>query len=131
MSCGADIVCNKILTAVGGGTATLECTYLGTESTIEANTLVPVTSRLLNDRLYTELLAFEDQFADYGIKSVDRIGDCHAPGTIAMAVYAGHQYARQLDGPADQMSGFKRENYFGQPRGKSLVPCPVIARKPG
>ena len=71
-----------------------------------------MTSRLPVDALYTELLALGEQFADHGIKSVDRIGDCLAPGTIAMAVYAGHQYARQLDEPAGQGWGFKRENYF-------------------
>ncbi|MHA1943229.1 MAG: NADH:flavin oxidoreductase, partial [Candidatus Thorarchaeota archaeon] len=115
MSRGVDIACNKVLTAIDGGTATLKCVYLGTESTVEADALVPVTSRLPNDALYTELLALKEQFADHGIKSVDQIGDCHAPGTIAMAVYAGHQYARQLDNPVDQMSDFKRENYFRQP----------------
>ena len=31
---------------------------------------------------------------DAGIKTVEEIGDGYAPGTIAMAVYAGHQYAR-------------------------------------
>ena len=112
MSSGVEILCNKVLTAIDGATATLECSYLGTESTLEAGALVPVTSRLPVDALYTELLALGEQFADHGIKSVDRIGDCLAPGTIAMAVYAGHQYARQLDEPAGQGWGFKRENYF-------------------
>ena len=112
MSSGVEILCNKVLTAIDGATATLECSYRGTESTHEAGALVPVTSRLPDDALYTELLAREVAFADHGIKSVDRIGDCLAPGTIAMAVYAGHQYARQLDEPAGQGWGFKRENYF-------------------
>jgi len=112
MSLGVEILCNKVLTAIDGATATLECTYLGTETTLLAGAVVPVTSRLPDDALYTELLALEDEFADHGIKSVDRIGDCHVPGTIAMAVYAGHQYARQLDEPAGPMWGFKRENYF-------------------
>jgi len=112
MSGGVDIACNKILTAIDGGTATLECTYLGTETTVEAGTVVPVTSRLPDDALYTDLLALGDRFADHGIRSIDRIGDCHAPGTIAMAVYAGHQYARKLDEPAGPAPGFKRENYF-------------------
>ena len=112
MSSGVEILCNKVLTAIDGATATLECSYLGTESTLEAGALVPVTSRLPDDALYLELMAREDAFADHGIKSVDRIGDCLAPGTIAMAVYAGHQYARQLDEPAGQGWGFKRENYF-------------------
>ena len=115
MARGVDIVCNKILTAIDGDTATLECTYLGTETMVKAGAVVPVTSRLPNDTLYLDLLALKEQFVDNGIKSVDRIGDCHAPGTIAMAVYAGHQYARQLDDPVDQISGFKRENYFRRP----------------
>ena len=29
--------------------------------------------------------------------SVDRIGDCEAPGIIAMAVHSGHRFARELD----------------------------------
>ncbi|MFQ5566901.1 MAG: FAD-dependent oxidoreductase, partial [Paracoccaceae bacterium] len=115
MSRDIDIHCNRVLTAIDGATATLACTYLGTESKVEAGTVVPVTSRRSDDALYTELLALEDAFADHGIRSVERIGDCHVPGTIAMAVYAGHQYARQLDHPADQVSGFKRENYFRRP----------------
>jgi len=112
MSSGVEIVCNKVLTAIDGATATVACTYLGTETTLEAGAVVPVTSRRPGDGLYTDLLAREDEFADHGIRSVDRIGDCHAPGTIAMAVYAGHQYARQLDEPAAPAPGFRRENYF-------------------
>lgn len=111
MSAGAAIVCNKVLTAINGTAATLECGYLETESVIEAGTVIPFTSRTPNDALYSELHATEGQLADHGIKSVDRIGDCYAPGTIAMAVYAGHQFARQLDDPVDHI-GFKRENYF-------------------
>ena len=112
MSAGVEILCGKILTAVDGGEATLECGYMETESEIEAGTLVPVTSRSSNDALYAELIALEEQYADHGIRSVDRIGDCLAPGTIAMAVYAGHQYARELDEPVDQDRRFMRENYF-------------------
>ena len=115
MARGVDIVCNRILTAIEGAAATLECTYLGTTTTVEVDAVVPVTSRLPEDALYRELLALEEELADHGIKSVAKVGDCHVPGTIAMAVYAGHQYARQLDNPADQVSLFKRENYFRQP----------------
>jgi len=52
--------------------------------------------------------------AGSGIKSVQVIGDGHAPGTIAAAVYAGHLYARQLDNPVDLRYEFPRENL--QPR---------------
>lgn len=115
MSAGAEILCGKALTAVDGGTATLVCGYMETESLVEAGTVIPVTSRSSNDALYTELIALEEQYADHGIRSVDRIGDCLAPGTIAMAVYAGHQYARELDEPAGQVHGFMLENYFQHP----------------
>ena len=50
------------------------------------------------------------EFEDFGVKSVTHIGDCKAPGTIAMAVYAGHQYARELDTIIPDIP-FKRENY--------------------
>ncbi len=39
-------------------------------------------------------------FGPAGILSVERIGDALAPGAIAHAVYSGHRYARELDGPA-------------------------------
>ena len=41
------------------------------------------------------------------IKTVQRIGDCLAPGTIADAVFAGHLYARQFDEPAVEVSMFE------------------------
>ncbi|MGI9482570.1 MAG: FAD-dependent oxidoreductase [Hyphomicrobiales bacterium] len=111
MASGVEIHCNQILSSYGGGEATLECVYLGKKTQMEADVVVPVTSRLSNDTLYKALLDNKEQFADIGIKSLEKIGDCHAPGTIAMAVYAGHQYARQLDSGVDQ-TGFKRENYY-------------------
>jgi dimethylamine/trimethylamine dehydrogenase len=41
--------------------------------------------------------------------SLTRIGDCHAPGTIAAAVYAGHRYARELGQAASDAVPFRRE----------------------
>jgi hypothetical protein len=37
------------------------------------------------------------RWSQAGIVSVARIGECHAPGTIQAAVYAGHKLARGLD----------------------------------
>ena len=39
----------------------------------------------------------EAEFADTGIKSVERVGDCLAAGALVHAVYAGHSFARNLD----------------------------------
>ena len=78
---------------------TLRCAYTGRESERAATALVLVTSRLPNDQLYLDLMARQENWRDAGIKSVKGIGDGWAPGTIAMAVYAGRRYAEELDGP--------------------------------
>ncbi len=56
-----------------------------------------VTVRLPNDGLYYALMAKPAALARAGIKSVARIGDRLAPGTIAAAVHSGHRVARELD----------------------------------
>ena len=53
--------------------------------------------RMPDDGLYQQLLERSDEFAVAGIKSVDRIGDCLAPGALVHAIYSGHEFARQLD----------------------------------
>jgi len=42
-------------------------------------------------------------------KTLLRIGDCLAPGTIAAAVYGGHRYARELGAPVPEGVPFRRE----------------------
>ena len=74
--------------------------------------LVSVTARLPRDELYYELTANPDALAGAGIESVRLIGDCHAPATIAAAVYEGHRYARELDTEVDPDAvPFKRERF--------------------
>tara|TARA_B100001939_G_scaffold160845_1_gene138821 strand:+ start:4844 stop:6925 length:2082 start_codon:yes stop_codon:yes gene_type:complete len=107
---GVRLICNRTVTAADRGTLTLACTYSGQEDVLEAAHFLPVTSRLPHDNLYHELHQQADRFADHGIKSVTRIGDCYAPASIAAAVYHGHLYARQLDHPGDLWTDFRREN---------------------
>ena len=53
----------------------------------------------------------EAEWADAGIRTVTRLGDCLAPGIIAAAVYSGHQYARTYMEPADRdRVPFRRED---------------------
>ena len=47
--------------------------------------------------IWHDLNAMKDRWADAGVRSVTRIGDCYAPGLIAMAVHAGHAYARNVE----------------------------------
>jgi dimethylamine/trimethylamine dehydrogenase len=68
--------------------------YTGEVEEIACSVLIPVTSRLPVDDLWHDLLQRRNEWKDGGIHSIERIGDCLAPGTIAAANYAGHQYAR-------------------------------------
>lgn len=108
---GIEIMVAKNLIGGTSDAVTIGCIYSGRETSIEADAIIPVTSRSARNNVVEALQGRTDEFADHGIKSVEEIGDCYAPGTIAMATYSGHQYARQLDNPVCQKTAFKRENY--------------------
>jgi dimethylamine/trimethylamine dehydrogenase len=101
---GIDIRTNRAVVAFRGGEAELACVFTGKTERIPARSLVTVTARLPDDALYRALRA-----APGALKSVRAIGDCYAPGTIAAAVYAGHDYARNLDAPASGDVPFRRQ----------------------
>ena len=107
---GIEVICTHTISSIGDGEVTLTCAYTGNKRRIAADTVIPVTTRIPDRRVYDALMAQTDAFADNGIKSVTRIADCLAPGTIAMAIYAGHQYARELECEVSEIP-FKRENY--------------------
>jgi dimethylamine/trimethylamine dehydrogenase len=110
LECGVTIVPHCALTAIGADSVETACVFRGETNEIACDAVVMVTARLPNDRLYRDLRARRDDWANAGIQSVDAIGDARAPATIAHAVYAGHRYARELDGP-DPGDGppFRRE----------------------
>lgn len=86
---------------IGDGYVEVSCAYTEEEREIEAENVVLVTSRAPVDALYHALL---------GHSGLQRIGDCHAPGTIATCVYAGHRYARELDEEPNSGVPFRREH---------------------
>lgn len=110
---GVDIVCNKKVQHISKGTTTLACVYIDKPVDVKADVVIPVTSRKACDSLYTELLAQQSQWSEHGIKSVQAIGDCNAPATIAIAVYSGHEYARTLEQTPEQAKFFRRELGLG------------------
>ena len=98
---------------VGGvrdtGGLEISCVYTGHKETIACDTLILVTEREPNDELYEALSARESDMKQAGIKTLLPIGDCHAPGTIAAAVYSGHKAAREfLADDNDEMSALVR-----------------------
>jgi len=110
---GVEIICNKKVKNIAAGKVTLACVYIDEPLEVEADAVIPVTSRSPNDSLHTELQAQKSQWQEHGIKSVCAIGDCFVPATIAMAVYAGHEYARTLDQSPEEAHFFKRELGLG------------------
>lgn len=85
------------LTGMSDDAVTLACIYSGETREIACATLVLVTSRTPNDAVWKDLSAMKEQWRDAGIKTVTRIGDCLAPSLIAMAVYSGHSFARNIE----------------------------------
>ena len=65
-----------------------------------------VTARLPNAGLHEALLA---RGAHGALRSLVRIGDCLAPGTIAHAVFSGRRAAEGLDEPAADILTFRTE----------------------
>lgn len=96
---GVEIVLNRVVTRVTAGGVATACAYTGAERAFAADAVVLVTSRLQNEGLWSELKERRSEWADNGIRSIKVIGDAEAPGPIAWATYAGHRFARELDGP--------------------------------
>lgn len=96
---GVQIVLNRGVTRIEAGQVVSDCVFTGAEQVFEADALVMVASRDPVDALWQDLKARQGDWADAGIASARVIGDAEAPGPIAWATYAGHRYARELDGP--------------------------------
>ncbi len=104
---GMAALTGTVVTGFDGEGVDLTCVYTGRTSRRAAASLVMVTARIPNDELYHALKT--DALAAAGVKSVTRIGDCLAPGTIAAAVFSAHRFARELDCPHPGDVPFKRE----------------------
>jgi len=96
---GVEIRPHRVLEALHGDAAELACVYTGRRERLACDAAVLVTARLPEDGLYRDLKARQADWAAAGIASVEVIGDACAPGTIAMAVYAGRRTAEELDAP--------------------------------
>ncbi|MCO6422336.1 NAD(P)-binding protein [Sinorhizobium meliloti] len=99
---GVEIVTAMTLAGRTKDQLELSCVYSGRIRPVDCATLVPVTARLPDETLWLELKAREAEWADAGIKTITRLGDCLAPGLIAAAVYSGHQYARTYQEQIDK-----------------------------
>ncbi len=108
---GVTIATAQALLAWRDGVAEVACAYTGRRSQLAAPALVLVTARLPNEALTLALLDQRSEWPDAGLAGVTAIGDALAPGTIAMATYAGRRYSEELDAPprGDDRPDFRRE----------------------
>jgi dimethylamine/trimethylamine dehydrogenase len=109
-----EIVTAHALSAFDGRGATLSCVYTGRERRVEAGALVLVTARRPDDGLYRAVSQRVAAGAAGAPRTLRRIGDCDAPGIIAAAVYAGHRYARELDGPEGDPARVPHDRVFDE-----------------
>jgi dimethylamine/trimethylamine dehydrogenase len=102
----------RVLSAFDGTRAALACVHNGRDKEIACRSLVVVGARTPRDGLYGALLARSAVWPDQGVKSVERIGDCLAPGAIVHAVYDGHRYGEALDRATRPERAERREHAF-------------------
>jgi dimethylamine/trimethylamine dehydrogenase len=102
MRMGVKPFLSQRLVSVQDNVATFECVYTESVTAKEFGTCILVTGRIAKDALHFDLLNKQTAWADAGIKSVSRIGDCLAPSSIADAVFSGHRAARELEGAGNQ-----------------------------
>jgi dimethylamine/trimethylamine dehydrogenase len=109
MKAGIDVVCNHNVVGINENSVELACVYTDARRELQAASVILVTARLPEEDLYLALSRDADKLSDAGIRHLACIGDCHAPATIAAAVYAGHRYARECDTADSDDIPFRRE----------------------
>ncbi len=98
---GVTILPHKNLNAIHADHVELGCVFTGTVTEHASGTVIPVAMRNPTSDLFAGLQG--------RAASLTKIGDCHAPGTIAAAIYAGHRFARELGEPLCEGVPFRRE----------------------
>jgi dimethylamine/trimethylamine dehydrogenase len=84
LSMGIEVVFTQKIERIADGIFNTSCIYSGKSFTHDFSSLILVTGRTPDDKLFNELT----------MTSV-RIGDCLVPSSIADAVYSGHKFARE------------------------------------
>ncbi len=105
---GVRVITSHGLASIETSGVTLSCIYSAKQQSVEATSVVMVTSRLPEDALYQQLMSDRDKLQTAGIETIKAIGDCYGPATIAAAVYEGHRFARELGETVDEIP-FQRE----------------------
>ncbi|ESW60053.1 MAG: methylamine [Rhodobacter sp. CACIA14H1] len=125
LALGVRVHLSKAPDSIGAGGVALACTWTGAVTTLPADAVLMVTSRIPHDALWHDLRARQAEWEGAGIRSVRLIGDAAAPGPIAWATYAGRRFAEELDEPDDRgdTPSFRREVAGLEPGPSRLPPA--------
>ena len=93
LDAGVSIVTNRIVDRIAPKAVIASCVFSGQQRGIDADWLLPLTRREPNDVLYHDIRAAVAESRPGAPRTVTRVGDCLAPGTIAAAVYDGYRAA--------------------------------------
>jgi dimethylamine/trimethylamine dehydrogenase len=99
---GVEIVTRRHVSTFSAGLLTTRDIFTGAPEDHPCAALVIVGHRRPRRDLFDALTARRGEWAEWGVKSVDRIGDSLAPGALVHAIHSGHLYARGLDAPASE-----------------------------
>lgn len=103
---GVEVVTHRSLEEIHAGGVITACRFTGRTADQEADAVILVTGRLPNEQLALDLTERVGRAAA-NAPTVQAIGDAHAPGTIAAAVWDGRRFAEELEGP-DHRAPFRR-----------------------
>ena len=102
---GVEIVTNRVVDRIAPGGVTASCIFSGGRQEIDADWVLPLTRREPHDALYYAVRAAISEDRTGAPKTIARIGDCLAPGTIAAAVYSGYRAALAMAPSPDTHRG--------------------------
>jgi dimethylamine/trimethylamine dehydrogenase len=71
---------------------------------MEFDTLIAVTERVPQDKLFRELKVRKSEWEENDIQGVYAAGDCYAPGILADAIFSGHRIAREFEAKNPQLA---------------------------
>ena len=104
---GINIIANHAIHSIDEGVCTLSCTYTGRQQVIECASVLLVTERIRNVKLFEELKDPGNGEAA-SFNKIELVGDADSPGLIADAVFSGHMAARHFEADAEQVE----QEYF-------------------
>ena len=106
---GVEFATQTDLVSADAGMVELTCILTDRRTEKDCDSLVLISERIPNDKLYHSLQEKSENLSEAGIKTLKCIGDCLAPSTIAAAVYSGHLAARELESVQHEEVPFLRE----------------------